>query len=257
MQESEPQLATIVPDEAPVVRMSTRDGGRRVLVLDDNDLVRQTVVRVLRQHGYEAHAAATGADALVLLQEFTFGLMYCDVRLQDESGIDLLPVILAVAPRLPVVMVSGVNESTLAVDALRAGAVDYVTKPLETKRFLAMTERLLGQFMMRDHSPLLHPVAAAASVGAVEVQHAAATRQLVQIVDKLVSDRRDAPAEAPSGAPLPARRAPLIDRDPPIPLGPALIVLPPPRRVPWRVRVSLTLRRFGFRRGVPIAHWAA
>ena len=72
MQETEPQLATIVPDEAPVVRMSTRDGGRRVLVLDDNDLVRQTVVRVLRQHGYEAHAAATGADALVLLQEFTF-----------------------------------------------------------------------------------------------------------------------------------------------------------------------------------------
>lgn len=256
MQGWQPRSATAVLDEAPIVRMSTRDGSRRVLVLDDNDTVRVAVVRVLREHGYEAHAAATGADALVLLQEFSFGLMYCDVQLEEESGIGLLPVILAVAPGLPVVMVSGPAESPLAAEALRAGAVDYVTKPLHAGRFLAMTERLLSERALRSARPAVH----AAAVAAAAVEAAAPAPVLVApaVPFELSLEAPVAvPVAVPAAVPVAPRRGPLVDRDPPIPQGPALIVLPPPRRVPWRVRVSLTLRRFGFRRGVPIAHWAA
>lgn len=271
MQGEQVRLATGRTGRAPVVRSSTRNGARRVLVLDDNDLVRSTVLRVLRAHGFEAHAAATGADALVLLQEFTFGLMYCDVQLEEESGIDLLPTILSVAPGLPVVMVSGLNEARLAVQALRAGAHDYVTKPLDTGRFLAMTERLLAEPPGRDeraapplpllaHAALVSPNAAVANpiaaVAAAEAVEPVEAVELVESVASAASSSVVAPVPAPVAGTAPHRTV-AIHRDPPIPQGAALIVLPPPRHVPWRVRVGLTLRRLGFRRGVPIGDWAA
>jgi two-component system response regulator RegA len=238
------QQSTVMDRDAKAASGAAR-ARARVLVLDDHDLVRSTVVRVLRKHGYETHAAATGADALVLLQEFTFGLMYCDVNLEEESGIDLLPVIRTLAPAMPVVMLSGMNEASLAVDAMRAGALDYVTKPVATKQFLAITDRFTGDAQIgvggRMPSDSRLPVAHSP----LELQQALTTRRLVEIVDRLLAAERDRTSPAPAAvpAPVPARVPVAPTWDPPVPLGPVPIILVPPRPSPWRLRMNALLCR--------------
>lgn len=224
---------------------------RRILVIDDDEIVRSTIVTVLRRRGFEAHGVASGPDAIVLLQELPFGIVYCDVRLEDESGIDLLPTFQAVAPDVPVVMCSGIDQAELAVQALRAGAVDYVTKPFDWTRFFSLTESLLDA----DRAAVGASCSARWAVPplgnrgvpamALADGLAEANGKLVDIVDRLLHEREGG-VPARGRAQLPSRRrvpAPAPDRNPPV--APASIgVLLVPRRPRWRRRLSRLLRIF-------------
>ncbi len=107
------------------------DSLRRVLVVDDEETIRLALSRFLRLRGYEVEVAGSGAAALAALAHRKFALMVCDLRMPGMSGIEMLPHALAIDADLGVLMLTADNDAGSATLALAAGAMDYLTKPVE------------------------------------------------------------------------------------------------------------------------------
>ncbi len=105
--------------------------GARILVCDDDAGMRETLEAVLTDDGYEVCAAADGAEALAQLRKHPFQVMLLDLRMPDASGIELLPRIKLLAPDVAVIIMTAYGTIKNAVEAVRQGAFDFVTKPFE------------------------------------------------------------------------------------------------------------------------------
>lgn len=102
-----------------------------VLVVDDEEPIRNALQRFLQGLGLSVVTAGSGAEALTVLRQRPIALMLCDIRMPGMSGIDLVPQALDVVPDLAVVMLSAVNDATTAALCMQRGAMDYLTKPLD------------------------------------------------------------------------------------------------------------------------------
>ena len=118
----------------------------RLLVVDDDESNRDMLSRRLRRSGYEVEMAGDGQRALDMLGAHTFDLVLLDNMMPGLSGIDVLRFIRQKhsASGLPVIMVTAQCESDNVVTALRQGANDYITKPVDLKVALARIETQLG-----------------------------------------------------------------------------------------------------------------
>jgi len=117
----------------------------RILIVDDEEGARESLRMVLKPH-YDACVAADGASALAVLQSGPpVALVLLDMRLPDIHGLDLLGRVQRLSPGTPVVVVTAVNETKPAVEAMKIGAVDYLTKPFDATEILRVVERELGQ----------------------------------------------------------------------------------------------------------------
>ena len=103
----------------------------RVLIVDDQQSVRDAIARLLATRGYDAATAESGAAAMARLEAEYFDVMLCDVAMPTMSGLELLSAALLLDRDLPVLMLSGVNDIATARDALARGAMDYLKKPIE------------------------------------------------------------------------------------------------------------------------------
>src|SRR5579871_413891 len=108
----------------------------RILVVDDHPLVRQGIMRVLREEflSSEIGEASNGPDALNSISSRTWNLVLLDISLPGRNGIDLLKEIKAARANLPVLILSTYPEAQFAIRSLRAGAAGYLNKesPPET-----------------------------------------------------------------------------------------------------------------------------
>ncbi len=115
-----------------------------ILIIDDEASLRQTMARILQRAGYEVTTAANGKDGLALIAEQAFDLLYLDIRMPDISGLELLKLIHAQFPELPVILFTAQPDLNSAVEALRRGAVDYLLKPLKPQAVIDRTQALLA-----------------------------------------------------------------------------------------------------------------
>ncbi len=115
------------------------DRGAALLVVDDNDANRDLLSRRLVSAGYAVAAVSSGPEALAALSEGRFDVVLLDVMMPEMDGLEVLRRIRSRfgVSQLPVVMASALGESRDLVDALRLGANDYVTKPLDMQVVLA------------------------------------------------------------------------------------------------------------------------
>jgi two-component system, NtrC family, nitrogen regulation response regulator NtrX len=129
------------PPKAP------RKGGpqmtKRILVVDDEIGVREALELLLEERGYLVATAARGSDALGLLAGEGIDLVLSDVAMPGMDGIELVERIKAQKPELPVIMISAHGELETAVRAVRAGAYDYLLKPLDEDRLFHTLEKAL------------------------------------------------------------------------------------------------------------------
>lgn len=102
-----------------------------LLVVDDEEPIRNALKKFLSQQGYEVHTASSGDDALRILQRQKISVMLLDVRMPGRSGIDLVPLVLEVEPSLAILMLTAVNDATSAALCMQRGAMDYLTKPID------------------------------------------------------------------------------------------------------------------------------
>ena len=128
----------------------------RVLVVDDEAPVRTMMAAALERHGYAFELASGGREALAALQLNTFNLVLTDIVMQEVDGIALLEQIHALQPNLPVVMVTAVHDISVAIDAMRRGAYDYLLKPFEQEQLLGTVERALSHRQALEESKNYH-----------------------------------------------------------------------------------------------------
>lgn len=108
----------------------------RVLVIEDDDVFRELEIRYLERHGYELLGASTGEAGLALFRAEPVDVILCDLRLPGMDGLDVLAAVAEDAPETPVIVVSGASALDDAIQALKRGAWDFVTKPMESLSLL-------------------------------------------------------------------------------------------------------------------------
>jgi len=129
-----------------------RDTGshERILVVDDEESIRVVMCAMLSTAGYRCTAAASGSEALDLLSsEAEFELMLSDLMMAEMQGDVLLELAKQKFPDMPVIMVTAVSDLSVALDAIRNGAYDYLTKPFDREQLLDRVRRALENRRLR------------------------------------------------------------------------------------------------------------
>jgi len=116
-----------------------------VHVVDDDEDVRKGTARLITAAGFEARTYATATDFLEAVEPGTPGCLILDLRLPDHSGLDLQATLIKRGVPIPIVFVSGHGAIPDSVRAIRGGAVDFLTKPVDATVLLAAVERALAQ----------------------------------------------------------------------------------------------------------------
>lgn len=122
--------------------------GTRILVVDDEQLIRWSLKESLAGQGYEVAEAADGAEAMAALAKGNFGAALLDYRLPDTDGIALMHAVHKTHPDLPVLIITAYSSIEGAVGAVKAGAVDYVTKPFNMEDLVLRVARAIERKSM-------------------------------------------------------------------------------------------------------------
>jgi putative two-component system response regulator len=116
-----------------------------VLVVDDEDGIRQALTRFLTRLGYDVTAAANAKEALAHLETGNPRAMLCDIRMPETTGVELLPKVLARDPDLAVIMLTAIDEPRTAIECLKLGAYDYLIKPVDLEELELSLQHALRQ----------------------------------------------------------------------------------------------------------------
>lgn len=122
---------------------------RRILVVDDEENIGRSLRMILEREGYQINALSSAADLRAFPDRARIDLFLLDVRLPDANGIDLLRELIANEITAPVIMISGHATIAHAVEATRAGAFDFLEKPLGRDRVLLAVRNALEQNTLR------------------------------------------------------------------------------------------------------------
>ena len=114
----------------------------RILVIDDEAPIRKTTTVTLDALGHECEQAQSGEEALAHLKRESFDTAFLDLRLGQENGLDLIPKLLALEPKLNVIVFTAYTSIDSAVTALRRGAVDYIAKPFTPEQIRQALARI-------------------------------------------------------------------------------------------------------------------
>jgi len=114
-----------------------------ILLVDDQDSIRFFLEKTLVQEGYEAHTAKTGLEAVEMTQKYIPDLILLDLKLPDIDGIEVLSRVKAIFPEICVVMITAFGDIETAVHAMKQGAYDFVTKPINLDQLLMIIKKSL------------------------------------------------------------------------------------------------------------------
>ena len=124
----------------------------RILIIDDEVAIRESLETLLVLEGYSVGTAPDGIKGLDELERQPYDLVLLDLALPGENGIDLLPRILDRHPQLPVIMITAYGTVTNVVDAIRAGARNFVQKPWENEKLLADIRAAIAQHRTEEEN---------------------------------------------------------------------------------------------------------
>ncbi|MCU0248990.1 MAG: sigma-54 dependent transcriptional regulator [Vicinamibacterales bacterium] len=127
----------------------------RILVIDDESAIRDSMRMILEYEGCEFLGAATGEEGIALVERESVDLVFLDIKMPGMDGLEVLGRLKAVAEDLPVVMISGHGTVATAVEATKLGAFDFIEKPLATERILLAIRNALGFRRLRDENQSL------------------------------------------------------------------------------------------------------
>jgi diguanylate cyclase (GGDEF)-like protein len=130
-----------------VIRVSQEKA--HILIIDDEPQIRNVLLELLRA-SYQCTAVGSAEEALTLLLTEKFELVLSDIVMGGISGLKMLPQVLQLSPDTAVVMISGEQTIERAIEAMRAGAFDYITKPFDLRHVEAAVRRALEHHKLRE-----------------------------------------------------------------------------------------------------------
>ena len=122
----------------------------RILVTDDDHVSCQFFAEALQDEGHVADQAHAGEEALSRLQDQAYDLLITDVRMPGMDGLEVTRRVRAILPQLPIVVMTAFGSMETAIEAIREGAFDYVSKPMNLEAFKQTVARALAQRQLQD-----------------------------------------------------------------------------------------------------------
>ncbi|MDE3119860.1 MAG: sigma-54-dependent Fis family transcriptional regulator, partial [Nitrospirota bacterium] len=123
-----------------------------ILIVDDEPLMRLSMLDALKAVGYEVRAAATGQEGHAILSSETFDIVITDLRLPGSDGLSLLQACKQRSPRSEVILITAHGSVETAVEAMKLGAYDYVTKPFAMDELLLVVDRVTKVLTLRQEN---------------------------------------------------------------------------------------------------------
>lgn len=124
----------------------------RILVAEDHDLNRKNLVELLSEKGYEVKAVSDGREAMDVFPYDKYDLVITDLKMPRINGLQLLQFIKEIDPKNVVVMITGYGTVKSAVEAMKSGAFDYITKPLKKDLVGPVVERALSHAKLKEEN---------------------------------------------------------------------------------------------------------
>lgn len=133
---------------------------QRLLIVDDDEIFCHVMQRALTRRGFEVTLAHDADEALAQVRRSPPQLATLDLKLENSSGLKLLPELLAIAPSCRVVMLTGYSSIATAVEAIKLGAANYLCKPVDADEILTAFEREGGDpnIVIADNPPSINRV---------------------------------------------------------------------------------------------------
>ena len=116
-----------------------------ILIIDDEKAIRKTLAEILSYEGYKIEEATDGEDGLKKFSSTTFDLVLCDVKMPKMDGLEFLEKAREINPDVPIVVISGHGNIETAVEAVKKGAFDYISKPPDLNRLLITLRNALDK----------------------------------------------------------------------------------------------------------------
>jgi len=135
--------------------METEDVMSKILVIDDEKSIRSSLREILEYEKYEVEEAADGMEGLKMIKSGDFDAVLCDIKMPKMDGTEVLDKIIADGEEFPVIMISGHGNIDTAVDAIKKGAFDYISKPLDLNRLLITVRNALDRASLVSETKVL------------------------------------------------------------------------------------------------------
>ncbi|MGN7782876.1 sigma-54-dependent transcriptional regulator [Niabella sp. 22666] len=126
-------------------RNKTNDNAPLILVVDDEVSIRKTLIEILSFEGYKTQEASDGEQGIKIFSEHKFDAVLCDIKMPKMDGMEFLNKALEIAPDVPVIMISGHGTIETAVEAVKKGAYDFISKPPDLNRLLITIKNALDK----------------------------------------------------------------------------------------------------------------
>src|SRR3972149_4461225 len=127
----------------------------KILIVDDEKGIRDFLEIMLKKEGYKTAVAVSGEDAIKLFNNSSYDLVISDVRMKGMSGVELLKSIKEINPEIVVLMITAYASVDTAIDAMKAGAYDYITKPFKIDEVKHIIRNALDKKRLETENILL------------------------------------------------------------------------------------------------------
>jgi two-component system, NtrC family, nitrogen regulation response regulator NtrX len=128
---------------------------QRILVIDDDAAIRDSMRMILEYEGFDCLLAPTAQEGLAAIEKQTPDIVFLDIKMPGMDGLEALAKIKQIDGTLPVVMISGHGTTSTVVEAMKAGAVDFIDKPVARERLLVTIKNELEREQLRDENKSL------------------------------------------------------------------------------------------------------
>ncbi|WP_218188091.1 sigma-54-dependent transcriptional regulator [Desulfosarcina cetonica] len=128
---------------------------RKILIVDDDHALCETIQIDLKRHGYQAVLATAGADAVAWIKQDDFDCALVDLVLEDMDGIDLCKRMVENRPDIPVIAMTAFGSMDMAIEAIRAGVFDFINKPIDFDLLRIHVERALKHRSLKERIKML------------------------------------------------------------------------------------------------------
>lgn len=145
----------------------------KILIIEDESSIRRVLIKILSEENstYEVEEATDGVQGLEKIKTTDYGLVLCDIKMPKMDGVELLEAVKKIKPEIPMVMISGHGDMETAIQAMRLGAFDYISKPPDLNRLLntvrnaldkkqlVVENKILKKIVSKNHEMIGHSVA--------------------------------------------------------------------------------------------------
>ncbi|NOY54023.1 MAG: sigma-54-dependent Fis family transcriptional regulator [Deltaproteobacteria bacterium] len=162
---------------------------KKILIVDDETTIRESLSSVLAEEGYSPVTAADGDEASTLFDRIAFDAVICDIRMPGINGIDLLRRIKTSRPGTPVVMMTAYASVDTAVEALRQGAVDYIIKPFLLDDVVFRIKKLFQLTDLTEDNRLLREEVAGRYDFSDIIGQSQPVREMLELIKRVASSK--------------------------------------------------------------------